>query len=120
MIYAYSSSPERLEVIKNVATKIGQNFKMISQSQLNDPVAQITGGMKVPCKSRKAPPLYILPEIIIFAGLKDKELDKFYDTYKLTNQTSVRLKAVVTPYNMSWSLYELVEELKKEAASLGH
>lgn len=119
MIYAYSSSKEKIEAIKAASEKIGHKFGAISQGQLNDSVAKITMGMNVPCKSPKAPPLYVLPEVLLFAGMKDGELDKFLVIYKATGLSPVRLKAMVTPYNMNWSLYALVEELQKEARSFG-
>ena len=62
----------------------------------------------------KAPDKYILPELIIFSGLSDETVDRFLEEYKRSGIEPVALKAVVTPTNISWSIYELVCELEKE------
>jgi hypothetical protein len=62
----------------------------------------------------KAPSGYIMPEIIIFSGLTEDKLDGFLKEYKDCGIEPVELKAVVTPSNISWSIYELICELEKE------
>lgn len=64
------------------------------------------------------PALYTLPDCIIFAGVADKVMDDFLARYKSNGIEPTGLKAVVTIHNMNWSLYELLEELKKERAAI--
>lgn len=62
--------------------------------------------------------LYSLPDCIIFAGVADKLIDDFLARYKSDGIEPTGLKAVVTLHNMNWSLYELLEELKKERTAI--
>lgn len=64
------------------------------------------------------PMLYTLPDCIIFAGVADKVMDDFLARYKSNGIEPTGLKAVVTIHNMNWSLYELLEELKKERTAI--
>ena len=66
-----------------------------------------------------APPLYFLPELLLFQGLPAKELYRFLEDLKAAGIPKVDLKAAVTPYNLSWTLYELAENLKGEHAAMG-
>ena len=65
--------------------------------------------------SKKAPALYNLPEFMIFNGFADEELDEFLHAYRAAGIPKIQLKAVVTPFNIGWTLYELIERLKEEA-----
>ena len=65
--------------------------------------------------SKKAPALYNLPEFMIFNGFADEELDEFLHAYRAAGIPKIQLKAVVTPFNIGWTLYELIEHLKEEA-----
>ena len=64
---------------------------------------------------KKAPALYNLPEFMIFNGFADEELDEFLHAYRAAGIPKIQLKAVVTPFNIGWTLYELIEHLKEEA-----
>lgn len=55
-----------------------------------------------------------MPEVLLFSGLKEAELDAFLASYKETKIAPVALKAIVTPYNVSWSLGTLLVELEQE------
>ena len=63
----------------------------------------------------KAPALYNMPELMIFNGFDSQTLDGFLNMYKMTGLPKIPLKAVVTPYNIKWTLYELIEHLKEES-----
>lgn len=96
-------------------------IRNIKQHDLNKQLGSICtqGGSKggnVLSKTEgvKAPDKYRLPELIIFYGLSDETLDKFLEEYKKSGIEPVSLKAVVTPENISWSIYKLVCELEKE------
>ena len=66
-----------------------------------------------------APPLYFLPELLLFQGLPTRELYRFLEDLKAAGIPRIDLKAAVTPYNLNWTLYELAENLKEEHAAMG-
>ena len=108
-----------LAVVK-LCRRLNINFKRIEQQDVNKSVASIINlknkvfSEVLPQNDIKAPIFYVLPEIMIFSGLSDNELDEVLKEYKKDEIDPISLKAVVTPYNMYWSLYTLVEELKRE------
>ena len=61
------------------------------------------------------PQLYTMPELIIFSGFDENSLNEFLKAYKAKGIEKVQLKAVITPYNLNWTLYDLIEHLKEEA-----
>lgn len=101
----------------------GLNFtvRTIKPQDINKPLGSIcvqsgikANSPKAKGERVKAPDNYRLPELIIFSGLSDEALDRFLEEYKGLGIEPVGLKAVVTPTNISWSVYELVCELEKE------
>ena len=52
-------------------------------------------------------------EMLIMAGLTREQMHSFIDDIKREN-ASVDLKAVLTPFNLTWRCDDLLEELKKE------
>ncbi len=82
-------------------------------------VAGIALSGKNPIREKKKIPLgYQVPDIMIFCGMPDGSLDRFLSEYRKEKIAPVPLKAVVTPYNVSWTIYELILELGRERAAV--
>lgn len=96
--------------------------KQLKPSDLNTQVGVLAGleGIAPPDWSReeKPPAIFCMPEIIIFSGIPDKELDEFLFSYRKAGLAPTKLKAVVTPQNVHWTLYHLIRELSAERAQL--
>ncbi|MBO5031389.1 MAG: DUF3783 domain-containing protein [Lachnospiraceae bacterium] len=92
--------------------------KQLKPSDLNEQVGKLAGIKGIApaalSQAEKAPALFCMPEIIIFSGVADKKLDEFLRSYKNLGLTPTKLKAVTTPRNISWTLYQLVKELMSE------
>lgn len=92
--------------------------KQLKPADLNEQVGKLAGIKGVPpldvSKAEKAPALFAMPEIIIFSGVSNKKLDEFLFSYKNVGLTPTKLKAVITPKNVSWTLYQLIRELSAE------
>lgn len=96
--------------------------KQLKTSDLNMQVGVLAGmkGIK-PVNidaEEKAPAIFCMPEVIIFAGVSDKVLDEFLASYKNIGLAPIKLKAVATPRNVEWTLYHLVRELAEECGQL--
>ena len=61
---------------------------------------------------------YALPELLIFSGLPGEGLDAFLAEYKKAGIEPVGLKAIVTPHNLTWTVYELTAELVRERTAM--
>ena len=104
--------------IINICQKLGIEKKDINNSDINKTILNIVSGKDVPQNVRsgkKAPQMYCLPELMIFNEFDDESLEEFLKEYKASGLEKVVLKAMVTPFNIIWSLYELAEHLKEES-----
>lgn len=106
---------KRIEIVR-ICRKLNIQLVLAGQADINKTISSCIDGRKNTflMEKKPAPMFYILPELMIFSGLSEKDLDDFLREYKNTKLESVGLKAVVTPFNAGLSLYELAEELKKE------
>lgn len=59
-------------------------------------------------------PVSINMEMIIFAGLSDRELDIYIDRYKKSGAEKIPLKAQLTDTNVNWTIRRLYTELGRE------
>lgn len=124
-IMFHTNNLKKERQIKELCRNLGLVTRAIKQQDINKTVGTIgvQGGIKGGSlfskgEKIKAPDKYKLPELIIFSGLSDENIDKFLEEYKKSGIEPVVLKAIVTPTNISWSLYELVCELEKEREHL--
>ena len=116
-----NAAEEKLEKIKKAAKDCGARAAGLSQADINRTLSEITGMLSLKITGaahKKAPALFSLPEIIIFAGFAGNKLDAFLEAYRKAGGEPVKLKAVVTLTNSGWTLYELAMELAKEHAAL--
>lgn len=92
--------------------------KQLKASDLNEQVGKLAGIKGIApvnlSQTEKAPAIFCMPEIIIFSGVSDKKLDEFLLSYKNVGLTPTKLKAVTTPKNVGWTLYQLIRELMSE------
>lgn len=117
-IYFYTKDINKKEEVKKICDSIGTQFIELKVSQANETIASLVGLPSLKLSDNKqtnAPTLWAMPEIIIFFGIPDKLLDTFLAEYKKTGFEKIRLKAIVTPTNLGWTLYQLTEHLDKEA-----
>lgn len=117
-IYFYTKDINKKEKVKKICDAIGTHFVELKVSQANETIASLVGLSPLALSDNKqtnAPALWAMPEIIIFFGIPDRLLDTFLAEYKKTGLERIRLKAIVTPTNLRWTLYQLTEHLDKEA-----
>jgi hypothetical protein len=92
--------------------------KELKTSDLNRQIGElvgIKGTLPQPKATDKIPALYNMPEIILFSGIPNERLDEFLNSYKNMSISPTKLKAIVTPSNVTWTLYQLISQLSLEA-----
>jgi hypothetical protein len=92
--------------------------KELKPTDLNEQVgklAGIKGTLPQPTSTDKIPVIFSMPELILFSGVSSVKLDEFLQSYKSVGLTPTKLKAVITPNNVRWTLYQLINELSQEA-----
>ena len=122
MIFFHTGSKQKSEQITNLCRNINQESRSLSYGDLSRSLADITGFGKLPAlsdghRSPVLPIMYSMPDVILFYQLSDSDLDTFLAQYKKDGIEAIPLKAIVTPTNIRWTLYELIEQLAKEAAT---
>ena len=132
-IYLYTNDIIKKNKIRQLTKSINLKFSEIKASSVNSKVSEIVGlpsfspGSPLSSsdslngeENKKAPALWNMPELILFFGVPDAKLDEFLAEYKKTGMDKINLKAIVTPTNLNWTLYYLIEHLKEEAKRFSH
>jgi len=115
-ILFYTTNKEKAAQVKEVCEGLEVSFRRLTPGDIQQSVAAVVSGdYKLPLgRSTPLPALYAQPELLLFSGLKDKTLDKFLKEYQKSGIAPTDLKAVVTPFNCTWTLYQLTEQLLRE------
>ena len=95
----------------------GWHTRKLTKQDTNKSLGILMGKGKLPQMPReimKASLDFQMPEVIVFSGFDNQELDCFLEEYKRAGLPAVSLKATLTPTNIHWTLYELIVELQKE------
>ena len=116
-VFLHIPDKNKLDRISKLCEKSGYSCRRIQNADVNRTILELISGQSAG-KKVSAPPLYFLPEMMIFQGLADKEVHQFLEAYRAEGIPTVDLKAVVTPWNLTWTLYELAEHLKEEHRSM--
>ncbi|MBR3581296.1 MAG: DUF3783 domain-containing protein [Lachnospiraceae bacterium] len=131
-IYAHIIDTDKLNSIKDLCAKLDINIELVGYNELGRTVLDIISeddtklskGIKSANKvfisndntvSLNIPLMYNMPEVMIFKGFDEQKLKYFLNEYRQAGIEKVELKAMITPYNVAWTLYFLIEHLKKEA-----
>ena len=133
-IYFHIPDEEKRRRVKALCDGKGIQAEEITGADVNRTVLELISGKtgteplqaeraaepKPQAPARKyAPPLYFLPELLLFQGLTGRDLSRFLDAYREAGIPRTDLKAAVTPQNLRWTLYELAEQLKEEHRAMG-
>ena len=118
MIMYYVQDEKKKIQMEVLGMGMGITTKPLKPSDLNTQVGVLIGMKNItpidPAQIEKVPAIFCMPEIIIFSGVENKKLDEFLLSYKNIGLTPTKLKAVVTPKNVNWTLYQLIRELSSE------
>lgn len=122
MIMYYVQDEKKKIQMEVIGMSMSIAMKQLKPSDLNTQVGTLIGMKNISpldlSQTEKAPAIFCMPEIIIFSGIPDKMLDEFLFSYKKVGLTPTNLKAVTTPKNVNWTLYQLIRELASERAQI--
>lgn len=125
-IYLYTQDRGKALQISAIAMSQKIGFEQLSPKNLGQTVGSIAGTPKSAVKNTAdsgvkgpIPLFYNMPEVLLMDGLAGPDLDAFLSAVNFTLSQPIKIKSVITPYNAAWTLYELIEHVKKEADMLG-
>ena len=120
LVMFFTKDLNKSEKIGNLCKKLDIRTRKIALADVNMEVGSLAGIKTIGIKKEKsqAPVGYDMPEIMIFSGISNKNLDLFLAEYKKENIKPIELKAILTPNNISWTLYELIMELQRERIAM--
>lgn len=122
MILYYVLDEKKKIQLEVIGMSMSIETKQLKPSDLNTQVGKLIGLKEIVpldlTKIEKPPIIFCMPEIIIFSGIPNKKLDEFLLSYKNVGLTPTKLKAVVTPRNINWTLYQLIKELSAERTEI--
>ena len=113
-ILLYTENDFKAESIKSLCSRLRHGFVRIGADEINCSLASFLSGKPKAVSGCRIPVLYSQPELLVLGGLASAEIDTFLEEYRKENIGKTELKAVVTPSNCMWSVYELTGELIKE------
>ena len=114
LLYNFTDD-ETVNKIKSICRKMNIENQIVPFENWNQKIGFLLGRRGfLPAKESEGETFEFSDEVLIFAHLKDKRLDKFLSSLKLENVPVIKFKAVVTPFNTMWSLRRLCETMQKE------
>ena len=122
MILDYVQEEKKKIQIEVIGMSMSIETKQLKPSDLNTQVGKLAGLKNVApldlTQIEKPPVIFCMPEIVIFSGVPNKSLDEFMLSYKNVGVPPISLKAVTTPKNINWTLYQLIKELSSERTQM--
>ncbi len=100
--------------IANICDKCCIDLIVVEPDSYGESIGALAGivGMKKTNRQYKGDG--IASEMLVFSGINSDELDVFLKEYKNAWIAPIQLKAVLTAYNVRWTVCELYAELMKE------
>ncbi len=116
MIIMHVDNPEKVGEIQKIAKELGEELLRIGGRELDRTLIGLSAGKEIRRKIQ-LPPLYAMPELLVFVGMADQKLDLFLEKYRASGLKPVALKAISTRHNANWTVYELITALQEESGA---
>lgn len=112
-ILIFHGSEELNRKLKAISCSVGAELIAVPLCMYNHTASELTGIKDMNRSAMEYNEKELSMEMVLFAGLTDKDLDVFLDNCKKEN-VQIRLKAVLTDTNGNWKIIDLYKELMKE------
>ena len=112
MVLCYNLQPEKLGRLRVLALRLGIGVRVVEPEKFGLPVGALAGVMNVPEAVEEAEPFS--DEMLVMAHFRPGMLDAFLNGFRQSRIPSVKLKAMLTETNASWSAAKLHREIRAE------
>ncbi|MBR1760390.1 MAG: DUF3783 domain-containing protein [Schwartzia sp.] len=116
LFYRFGNT-EKLDAARAALRGLGIECRVLPDGSWREKVGFLLGlrGFQ-PAPSEEAQEFDFPGEVLLLYNIKGKRLDHVLETLKGKGVSPIRYKAVVTPFNILWTLRRLCETMKKEHA----
>ncbi len=125
LILLYQIAQEKKKQIKKLCGQMHIQVKEVSPQEYGQALGITAGILPKNTVGLQQSPVLDMPmknplsigaaeEMLVFCGLQQSVMEEFLRRYKEEGIEPISLKAVVTQYNIFWSLGQLQEELRRE------
>lgn len=141
LVLYYTGESKKAQQIELLCAQFGYGTRRLMQGDVNRTVGALAGltGMggglsgrtdkggeentagaapEAAAGQETAPPFYAQPELMIFSGVSGEALDRFLGAWRMAGISPIPLKAILTMYNYTWTVYALTQELIREHTAM--
>ena len=112
MVLCYNLQPEKLGRLRVLALRLGIGVRVVEPEQFALPVGALAGVTEPPETVEPAEPF--TDEMLVMAHFRPGMLDAFLNGFRQSRIPSVKLKAMLTETNATWSAARLHREIRAE------
>ena len=112
MVLCYNLQPEKLSRLRVLALRLGIGVRVVEPEKFGLPVGALAGVLSAPESPESVEPFD--DEMILMAHFRPGMLDAFLNGFRQSRIPSVKLKAMLTETNASWSAARLHREIRAE------
>lgn len=117
LLYHFTDE-EKTEKIKTVLRQMKIGVKEISDDLISQKVGFLLGLKGFKETARADEMVTFAQEVMLMQGITGKRMKEILTNFTAAGIEKIGLKAVVTPYNVLWSLHHLCKTIQKERETL--
>ncbi len=118
LLYGLQEDSEKGETVQKILKRLRMPCRILPDEMLGETLGYAAG---LPGVSASASPYTgegLGEEVLLMSGLSDSRLNELLAALR-EGRVSIRLKAVITPNNRGWKLFDLFRELIEEHETIG-
>ena len=112
MVLCYNLQSEKLARLRVLCLRLGIGVRVVEPEKFGLPVGALAGVLNAPETVEEAEPFS--DEMLVMAHFRPGMLDAFLNGFRQSRIPSVKLKAMLTETNASWSAAKLHREIRAE------
>jgi hypothetical protein len=118
VVLLFGLPPMEAMMVKNTLSRLGISTVIPETSQYLRPIGSFAG-LKTPMIPNLPFTGSLSEPVVVLCYLPEEQRDNALDTLRQAGLCLGALKAILTPVNQYWNVVMLLEELKREHASMG-
>ncbi len=116
LVLAFSFGPADSKKLRSICDKLGVRLRKVQPAEYGEPLGAFAG-----LREHTDQPASVdgaTGQMLVFAGLTERQLDHFLSALRTLRVSGDTLKAVLTETNAKWTAPELYAELLRERESM--